>query len=431
MALSGNDGPHSHDGVMRVLVVEDDEKDFVLTRDTFAEIPGASFCVERVSTYEAGLEGIARKAHDLFLIDYQLGDQTALELLKMSQAMECEPVIVMLTGQEDREIDLQAIRSGASDYVIKSTLSAAGLDRTIRYAMERKRLRLERDHLTSQLLQTSRRVGMADVASSVLHNVGNVLNSINISAGVVASTVRHSSLTNVARTAAMLEDHASDVGEFLTHDSKGKLIPQYLTALGKQLNLERTTLLQEIEQLVQNVEHIKQIITAQQSLARTRGIVERTMVVELIEQAVALAFSPSDYERITIIRRYQDLPPLQMDKHQVLQILINLIRNAIEAMKANSEDSSILTVGLEFKEKETSIVKIIVTDTGAGIVPDHLSRMFQQGFTTKEDGHGFGLHSAALSAKAMDGDLSVHSDGEGTGATFTLELPYQTEGVLV
>ena len=430
MALSGNDGQHSHDGVMRVLVVEDDEKDFILTRDTFAEIPGANFCVDWVSTYEAGLEGIAKKAHDLFLVDYQLGDQTALELLKMSQAMECEPVIIMLTGQEDREIDLQAIRSGASDYVIKSTLSPAGLDRTIRYALERKRLQLERDHLTSQLLQTSRRVGMADVASSVLHNVGNVLNSINISAGVVASTIRHSSLPNVARTAAMLEDHAVDVGEFLTHDSKGKLIPQYLIALGKQLNLERTTLLQEIEQLLQNVEHIKQIISAQQSLARAGGVVERAIVAELIEQAVALAFSPSDYERITIVRRYQDLPPLQIDKHQVLQILINLIRNALEAMKSNSEVPSILTIGLELEE-ESTLVKIIVTDTGVGIIPDHLQRMFQQGFTTKKDGHGFGLHSAALSAKAMDGDLSVHSDGEGTGTTFTLELPYRTEGVPV
>ena len=272
---------------------------------------------------------------------------------------------------------------------------------------------------------------MADVASSVLHNVGNVLNSINISAGVVATTIRHSSLANVARTAAMLEDHAPDVGGFLTQDPKGQLIPQYLTELGKQLNQEQTTLLQEIDQLMQNVEHIKQIITAQQSLARAGGLVERTMVVELIEQAIALALSPLDYERIEIVRLYQDLPPLQVDKHQVLQILINLIRNAVEAMESNSGNSPILTIRLGSEDGEASRVKITITDTGSGIAPEHLPRMFQQGFTTKKDGHGFGLHGAALSAKAMEGALSVHSDGDRTGSTFTLELPYRTEGVPV
>ncbi|MGB0909924.1 MAG: ATP-binding protein [Nitrospirales bacterium] len=431
MALSSDQRHLLPEHVIKVLLVEDDKDDFVFIRNAFAEIPGTCFWLEWVKTCDAGIGLIASDSHDLYFIDYLLGSHTALELLTVSHSLGCEPVLVMLTGEEDREIDLQAIRCGASDYVLKPTLSGVGLDRTIRYALERKRLRLERDNVTAQLVQASHRIGMADVASSVLHNVGNVLNSINVSASVVSATIRHSSLGNITRMASMLEEHRADVGAFLTQDPKGKLIPQYLSDLGNQLSLERTTLLKEVEQLTHHVEHIKQIIVAQQGLARAGGVVERTNLVEVIEQAMALALSPANYEQIDIIRRYQEVPSLQVDKHQVLQILINLIRNAIDAMKVNTENASVLTIGLVSEEGETSRVKITIRDTGAGISPDHLSRLFTQGFTTKNNGHGFGLHSAAISAKSMKGTLSVQSEGEGRGATFTLDLPRRQEGVLV
>ncbi len=431
MALATGNERTLTEQVIRVLIVEDDEKDFDLLRHAFGEIPGTCFALQWAETFEAGSNVIASESHDLYLFDYQLGTHTALDLLKLSHPLRCDPVIILLTGQEDREVDLQAIRLGASDYVLKPTLSGGSLDRTLRYALERKRLRQERDDVTAQLVQTSRRVGMADVASSVLHNVGNVLNSINISAGVVGATIRQLSLENVTRTAFMLEEHGDDVGKFLTQDPKGKLIPQYLTDLGKQLIIERTMLLNEVDHLTHNIEHIKQIITAQQGLARSGGMVERTMVVELVEQAVTLTFLPEDYERIHVIRQYQEFPPLQMDRHQVLQILINLIRNAIDAMKTYVSNSLVLTLGLSFDEAEdkNTWVKITISDSGPGIAPEHLSRIFSQGFTTKKKGHGFGLHSAAVSAKSMDGSLTVAS--EETGTTFTLDLPSRREGVFV
>ena len=431
MALATGNGRTRTEPIIRVLIVEDDKKDFDLLRNAFSEIPGTCFALEWAETYEAGSHVIGSESYDLYLLDYQLGTHTALDLLQFSHALECAPVIILLTGQEDREVDLQAIRCGASDYILKPTLSGGSLDRTLRYALERKRLRQEREDVTAQLLQASRRVGMADVASSVLHNVGNVLNSINISAGVVGATIRQLSLENITRTASMLQERGDDVGDFLTQDPKGKLIPQYLTDLGKQLNIERTMLLNEVDHLTHNVEHIKQVITAQQGLARSGGMVERTMVMEVVEQAVTLTFLPEDYEQIHVIRQNQEFPPLQMDKHQVLQILINLIRNAIESMKTDSSNSHVLTLGLSLEkaEDEISWVKVTISDSGPGIAPEHLSRIFTQGFTTKKKGHGFGLHSAALSAKAMGGSLSVES--KGTGTTFILDLPSRREGVFV
>ena len=401
MLLSKGQPSKANPSVVRVLVVEDDEADFSLIQRSFAEIPGTWFMVDWVSTHEAGMEEVVKKHHDVVLIDYQLGEYTGLDILRQARQIGCEPVIVTLTGLEDREIDLEAIRSGASDYVIKASLTTSGLDRTVRYALERKRLKAERDQLTAQLIDSSRRVGMADVASSVLHNVGNVLNSVNISADIVSKAVQELSIGNVARTATLLHEHESNLGTYLTQDPKGKLIPQYLENLGQHLSGEQAKILKELEGLVRNIDHIKQIIAAQQSIARSGGQTESTVVVDVMEQALDLALSPKDHEWIAIVRDYQVLPSMQLDKHQVLQILVNLIRNAKQAMQGQSGASHSLILRARYSSKKEQSIHLQVSDSGAGIAKEHLSRLFQQGFTTKSHGHGLGLHHGALAAQQM------------------------------
>ena len=282
----------------------------------------------------------------------------------------------------------------------------------------------ERAVLHKQLVDTSPRVGRADVATGVLHNVGNVLNSVNVAAGVVADTVRRSSVDKISRTAGMIQEHLHDVGNYLTQDPKGQQIPEYLNKLGKQLTQDQELVLGELKELVKNIEHIKEIISVQQTVAKSSSMAEPVVLEELFQQALSVNQTSLDKFQVKVTKDYMTIPEIIVDKHQVLQVLVNLISNAKHAMKNVSDRPRVLTVRImEFEEKDQEWVKLEVSDTGEGISPENMKRMFTQGFTTKKDGHGFGLHSGSLSAKLMGGSLTVHSDGEHQGATFTLTLP--------
>lgn len=294
----------------------------------------------------------------------------------------------------------------------------------VRDISERKDAEAERDTLNKQLVDTSRRVGMAEAITGVLHNVGNVLNSINIAAGVLMDTVRRSSLDKVSRTAELIQENLHDVGSYLTQDPKGQQIPEYLGKLGHQLTQEQETVLREINGLVKNIEHIKEIINVQQSVARSSSMEEPVVLADLVNQALSMKQALLDTYQVQVVKDYHEMPEIVVDKHQVLQVLLNLISNAKQAMKEVSDRPRILTLRLLwFKEHENEWVKFEVQDTGVGISPDNMNRMFSQGFTTKKDGHGFGLHSGALNAKLMGGSLTVSSEGEGRGAMFTLTIP--------
>lgn len=307
-----------------------------------------------------------------------------------------------------------------SDIHLDGQLWVLGIVRDI---TQRKKAELEKERLNKELVQTSRRAGMADVATSVLHNVGNVLNSVNVAAGIVQQAIRRLSVDKVSRTAKLLHEHTENLDSFLRHAPKGQQIPEYLTALGAHLLEEQAHALGEIEALNNNIGHIKEIVSAQQSMAKMGGVFERIRPTEIMEQALTVNFASMQRHGVDIVRDYCDLPEMITDKHQVLQILINLISNAKYAIMENGAPPSRMTLQVNRAEDHEGYVIWRVTDTGKGIPSENMTRMFTQGFTTKKTGHGFGLHSAALSAKLMGGSLTVHSDGVNQGATFTLELP--------
>ena len=288
---------------------------------------------------------------------------------------------------------------------------------------ERQQAEAERQALQQQLMETSRRAGMADVAVSVLHNVGNVLNSVNVASNLMVSTIRKSPISDLSRIAAMLQEHAPTLGGYLTSNPKGQQIPSYLTQLAEYLTQEHATVLTELEALRHNVEHIQQIIDMQQSLARFGGLQEPVRLAEIVEQALAINLAALERQQVEVIREYGDLPQMMVDRHQVLQILVNLMSNATHAMQACSGRQHRLTLRIGLAEDMEGWVRLHVHDTGVGIKPEHLTHIFSQGFTTKKDGHGLGLHSSAVAAKLMGGTLRAHSPGEDYGATFTLELP--------
>ena len=279
--------------------------------------------------------------------------------------------------------------------------------------------KLETAH--KQLMETSRQAGMAEVATTVLHNVGNVLNSVNISASMVADKVMHSKSANLARAAEMLREHASDLASFLAGDPKGSKLPSYFTTLAESLAAEKNDMLAELASLCANIDHIKEIVAMQQAYAKVVGLRETLNATDLIEDALRLNAGAVERHHVQVIREYSPVPPLFVEKHKVLQILVNLIRNAKYALEDRSVGDKRMI--LRTAPGENGSVKISVIDNGAGVAPENLARIFEHGFTTRHDGHGFALHNGALAARQMGGSLTCQSAGPGRGAAFTLELP--------
>jgi len=298
-----------------------------------------------------------------------------------------------------------------------------GRDASLRHEIaERERAEKELQQLHNQLMDASRQAGMAEVATGVLHNVGNVLNSVNVSATLVAEKLNIHRLNNLVRTADLMREQNGNVGDFLTRDPKGQLIPGYLAELSKHLVTERQEALTELELLTKNIEHIKEIVSMQQNYARVAGVLEQLAPETLVEDALRMTISSLQRHHIEVIRDYErGCPPVVVERHKTLQILVNLIRNAKHAMDDASPASKMLT--LRIRKNTAGFAVLTIVDNGIGISAQNLTKIFSHGFTTRKDGHGFGLHSAALAAQQMGGRISAHSDGPGCGASFTLELP--------
>lgn len=290
-------------------------------------------------------------------------------------------------------------------------------------AMKEAEATLEETH--KRLAHTSRMAGMAEVATDILHNVGNVLNSVNVSCSMVMERLQESPATNLARIPQMLREQTGNLDAFLTTDPKGKKIPDYLGMLAKNIEEQRTFSLGELDQLRRHIDHIKQVVAMQQNYAKVAGVEELVEVVNLIDDALHINASALDRHRVELQRDLASLPPLLVDKHKVLQILVNLVSNAKYAVSAAERTDKMVTVRARSAGAER--VQIQVVDNGIGIVPENLARVFAHGFTTRPEGHGFGLHSGALAAQELGGSLTVQSAGAGHGATFTLELPLKRD----
>jgi signal transduction histidine kinase len=271
------------------------------------------------------------------------------------------------------------------------------------------------------LMDLSRQAGMAEIATGVLHNVGNVLNSVNVSATIVANKIRESRIGNLLTLTGMLQEHSGDLPDFLNHDPRGQRAVPYLAKLGSHLEEERQVMLRELEQLTGHLGHIKEIVATQQNYAKVSGLIEVISLPGLVEDAIRIVEPGLSAHGIQLERDHEAVPPVAVDKHSILQILLNLLRNAKEAVKDSDLPSKSIRVRIYRRGEDR--IRIAVEDTGVGLPPENLTVIFSHGFTTRRDGHGFGLHSGANAAGQMGGSLWAESEGLGHGATFTLELP--------
>ncbi|SCZ20602.1 Signal transduction histidine kinase [Pseudomonas sp. NFACC48-1] len=395
----------------KVLVVDDSPEMLSYLRELLCD----DYSVATATDGEQAWALLQRRPIDVVVSDVMMPKLDGFGLtarIKASAGFAHLPVI-LVTARGGSEACVSGLESGADDYIAKP-FSPLELKARVRAA-------LRMGQVQTELNAKSRQAGMAEIATTVLHNVGNVLNSVNVSAELVSSQMRTSKAQGLGKVAQLLSEHVHDLSDFLTRDHKGKMLPDYLLRLAKVVTEEQQGIIEELGQLTKGIDHIKTIVAAQQSYAVAVSIVETVPVAELIDDALRMSAGLLARQEVTMVKNIADLPLLALDRHRVLLILVNLIGNAKQALDGVIDRSPCVTFSVSLVDG--AVLRITVADNGNGIAPEHLKRIFTHGFTTRKDGHGFGLHSCALAAQEMGGSLTVHSDGVGQGATFTLDIP--------
>ena len=312
-------------------------------------------------------------------------------------------------------VDLAYTEADQDRYTVERSLELSSTEMRKRFTTLRE--------TQEQLVLASRKAGMADVATAVLHNVGNVLNSVNVSATIISDRLRDSRRAGLTKALALLKNQPQP-GAFLDQDPRGQKLLPYLSAIDESLGEERDAIVQEAASLTKNIEHIKSVIGQQLAAARgqLRGpdVVERVHVDELLDDAVSAIRSGLPALQAVSFERSGKPLVVGTDRHKVTQILLNLLANARDAVVAREGARSVVLRTSRLDDKR---IAIEVEDDGVGIAQDTLSSIFRHGFTTKQNGHGFGLHSSACAATELGGSLVATSNGPGCGATFRLVLP--------
>lgn len=294
--------------------------------------------------------------------------------------------------------------------------------RQIGFFLERKSSQKRVTDLNKQLMYAARTAGMAEVATSVLHNIGNVLNSINVTASLFKERLLKSEMSGLEDLSNLFQE--KEMSSLLTQHPRGKHITEYVALLASYWREEQKDLLEETEKLLVHIQHIKEIVMMQQSMSGVLGIIEKVSIASLLEDAMAIVSASLERWNVTVKHEYSHIEPILVDRVKLLQILVNLIRNALDSLLSSNTPTKTIILKTRLGNDK---VYIDVIDNGVGILPEDINKIFSYGFTTKKEGHGFGLHISALSAKEMGGQIVASSQGIGLGATFTVELPIKSE----
>jgi signal transduction histidine kinase/streptogramin lyase len=273
-----------------------------------------------------------------------------------------------------------------------------------------------------ELVESAHKAGMADIASGVLHNVGNILNSVNTSSSMIEDKLKASKISMLRKANSLLVEHVDDLEGFIISDPKGKQLMQYYLKLEGPIVTENEYLREHAQRLSEKIKIINEVISAQQSYSRSPQHGEEVNLRELINETLTLFSGSIDKHGIHIDIESEEVRTVFAQKTKLIHVLVNLIKNSKYSLKKS--ETLHPRIELRLYEKDNAVC-LDFSDNGMGIEKEHLSKIFNQGFSTKDDGNGFGLHSSANYMKEMDGAISVKSEGPGFGVTFTLILkPY-------
>jgi two-component system sensor kinase FixL len=414
--------------VLRLPPMEDHPADTALTRRELADF----FEHAPISLHWAGPDGRILKTNqaELALLGYSREEYVGREAAEFHQDPQPmrSALIQLARGEKVPAFESQLrCKDGSFKNVIiaLNALRENGRLQHVRcFTSDITRLRRQEAlsaALDTQLLHAARLAGMEEVASSVLHNVGNVLNSLNVCASTVVERVTTSRLDGLARVAELVRSRAGDLGQFVTADASGKKLPDYLETLARYWTEEQAALLRELRRLTNYVNHIKDVVSRQQSLTGLSGHAESASISDLIEDSLTLAAAGLERLGVGLRRDCANDFALNVDRRKFMLILVNLISNARDSVLASDVRNKEITVRSELLQEGYARVDVI--DNGLGIPAENLDRIFARGFTTKRNGHGFGLHSSALAARDLGGSLTVHSEGANRGAIFTVKIP--------
>lgn len=390
--------------LVRILLVDDDEADYILTRDLLAEIPEANFVLEWVSDFDEALEVICGNQHDLILVDYRLGKKNGLELIRECFRRSCQTAMILLTGQGEREVDYAAMEAGAADYLEKSRLDAGILERSIRYTLQKKR---HSDQLERMVAERTQKL-------------------------VESNRSLKAEIEERSRVEAALREADRRKDEFLAtlaHELRSPLVPIRNSLEIVQLcDYEPQVVHKSFDIINRHLQALVRLINDLVDVSRiSRGIVQlqsQTVDVESLITNAVECVRPLIDERAH--RLHVSLPEqtifLEADPTRLSQVVINLLNNAARYTPPGGD----ITVLVEQQDSE---LVIIVRDTGVGLPPEKLESIF--GIFTQIDrgddesmrGMGIGLWLVANLVSLHGGRVEVTSGGPGQGSEFRVSLP--------
>jgi len=365
------------------------------------------------------LTHINHTTHDMFGLTSDAAGQTHIG--------ELIPQFLDNSLQLDTHHSQEVIGKNTGGRKFPLEISAAPLDQqdggytlVMRDITARKLQELKVKKLNQKLVAASRQAGIAEIATGILHNVGNVLNSITTSVALLQSAQTQSSALKVRKVADMLQNHSDDLPGLFSPGNKGAQLPEFLDSLCERIDDELANQKSELTGLSKNIDHVAEIVASQQKFAGQASVTEPLNLAEVLNDALAMHSADLKKMGIRVIKDYGPLN-IMSDRHNLMQIFVNLIRNSGEAIAEQKPATGALRIRVT--EVANQQLKIDITDNGSGLDEEQKQNLFRHGFTTKTGGHGFGLHSCALAAKNMQGVLTASSQGRGKGCTFTLQLP--------
>lgn len=371
---------------INILLVDDDEEDLLIARELLVEIAGRTYELDWASGFDAGIEAAAAREYDVFLIDYTLGDRNGLDLLREFIHSGYSTPMILLTGVSDMNVDLDAMRAGAADYLIKGRIDADMLERSIRYAVERSRTMREQERLEQQLIQAQRMEAVGQLAGGIAHDFNNLLTAIMGYAELGAKSVE-----GVTRVEGYFE-------AIQKSGSRAASLTRQLLVFSRQ---------DIVDQQPTNLNDL--ILNTHSMLHRTIG---------------------PDIEIETMGE--MDLGIAEVDASQIEQVLVSLAINSRDAMpdggKIIFETTNVwlddIYVARHPEVSQGENVMLAVSDNGVGMTSEVQERIFEPFFTTKEPGKGTGLGLSTCYGvvKQNGGHITSYSE-LGIGTTFRMYFP--------
>jgi signal transduction histidine kinase len=271
-----------------------------------------------------------------------------------------------------------------------------------------------------QITEKAHKAGMADIAISVIHNVGNVLTSLITSCHEISKILKQSKALGFVKASKLLKENRTGLSDFICNDPRGAKVVDYIIILSGELNEENNYIQKQINRIHEKAASIKEIINAQQSYASLSSYTEKMQLEIAVEDALDILQPSLQKHSVIYEKHFLKVPDVGLQKAKMLHVIINLVKNAVEAVQLLPTEKRRITISID---NDNVMVYCRIIDTGYGIKKELLEKIFNHGYTTKKEGHGFGLHSCANYMTEMNGRIYAESQGEGCGATFILCLP--------